>query len=145
MVTRREVATVPLTTAMNAEKVKRLRQNTEPGSDAAPPAAVLARSIPGPRGGPEVRIFIVGSSTGGRPRPALPGDQCDQAGEDFGKRLLYLVIGQKCRLLSGEQRTQVSQESGIVELACVAQPRPLKSVSATSEGTDRNIGRSGSC
>ena len=63
--------TLPPETPITAEDVKRWRQNPEPASDGALPAGVVAHSIPGRRGGSEVRIFIVGRSTGERPRPAL--------------------------------------------------------------------------
>ena len=49
----------------------RQRQNQNQSSNEDLPAGVLARSIPGPAGGPEVHIFIVGTTDSGRLRPAL--------------------------------------------------------------------------
>lgn len=61
----------PAATEVTLEEVKRWRRNSEPQANGAPVAAVEARSIPGPRGAPEVRLFIVGASTTQRPRPAV--------------------------------------------------------------------------
>ena len=63
--------TLPPETPATAALVRQWRQTPDPGSDKDLPAGVTALTIPGPPGGPEVRIFIVGNSDAGRGRPAL--------------------------------------------------------------------------
>jgi acetyl esterase/lipase len=63
--------TLPPDTPASAAQVQQSRQNPDQSANEILPAGVVARAIPGPPGGPAVRIFIVGSSDGGRLRPAL--------------------------------------------------------------------------
>src|SRR6185503_1745841 len=62
--------TIPPETPVTAAQVRQWRQNPDAGSETLP-SEVAARSIPGPSGGPEVRIYIVGGSDSGRLRPGL--------------------------------------------------------------------------
>src|SRR5260370_611673 len=63
--------TLPPEKPVTAAQVRQWRENPDQSSNEDLPAGVMARSIPGPPGGQEVRIFIVGSSDGVRLRPAL--------------------------------------------------------------------------
>lgn len=63
--------TIPPEKPVTTAQVRQWRRNPDPASEEAVPAGVVVRSIPGPSGGQEVRIFIVGSSDDGRSRPAL--------------------------------------------------------------------------
>jgi acetyl esterase/lipase len=62
--------TIPPEKPVTAAQVRQSRSDPDAGAEALP-AGVVARTIPGPPGGPEVRIFIAGSSDGGRLRPAI--------------------------------------------------------------------------
>src|SRR5690349_15586245 len=62
--------TIPPEKPVTAAQVRQWRANPDADAEALP-AGVVARSVPGPPGAPEVRIFIAGSSDGGRSRPAI--------------------------------------------------------------------------
>jgi acetyl esterase/lipase len=63
--------TLPVEPPITAELVRSWRQDAGAQATAALPTGVVARSIRGPRGASDVRIFVTGSSPGKRPRPGL--------------------------------------------------------------------------
>src|ERR1700677_2781199 len=65
------LSTLPPETPITAELVRSWRQDARAQASQAVPTGVVAHSIQGPRGAPDVRIFVIGSSPGMRPRPAL--------------------------------------------------------------------------